>query len=147
MDITQMPQIVLDRRNNMMMMHVQLALVLVSGNSLTKVSHYMFMLEAERYHHSILQVTTLVQYKLPPNNDKSCYDKTFHVKNMQVLHLHLTRGSMSQTRKQVLVLWEKKGSMMCRSASQQVQKQERSTLIKEELMLRHTPDLRLLIQQ
>ena len=54
MDIT---QIVLDKRNNMMMMHIQLALVLVSGNSLTKVSHYMFMLEAECYHHII--------YKLP----------------------------------------------------------------------------------
>ena len=41
-----MPQIVLDKRNNMMMMHVRLALVWVNNNSLTKVSHYMFMLEA-----------------------------------------------------------------------------------------------------
>lgn len=73
-----------------------------------KSVHSMSMLEAECYHHNILQVTTHVQYKLPPNNDKSCYDSPFHVKNMQVLHLHLTRGSMSQARKQVLVLGRRK---------------------------------------
>ena len=63
----------------MMMMHVQLALVLVSGNSLTKVSHCMFMLEVDCYHHNILQVSAIVQYKLPPNNDKSCYDKNISI--------------------------------------------------------------------